>query len=167
MSASGAARRPISASSRCCASEWGMGKHKEMWRDKYRELAESWPEGLAPPEILAARVVYRGSQEHKATPSFAGGPALRSDASPCDPNLRTEEDRQAVEATLREAVRRGCVSTDVRGSYPRYAWGWFRGRLYKAMLINQESGWYKAWPIEPLEAPEDEQGRLAPEAWDG
>lgn len=33
-----------------------MGKHKAMWRDKYRELAESWPEGLAPPEALAARV---------------------------------------------------------------------------------------------------------------
>jgi hypothetical protein len=69
-----------------------------------------------------------------------------------------------VEAALREAVRRGRVSHDVRGGYPRYAWGWFRGRLYKAMLINQESGWYKAWPIEPLEALEDEQGRLAPEA---
>jgi hypothetical protein len=143
-----------------------MAKHKYMWRDKQRELAEEWPAGLPEPDVLARVICYKGSVEHKTSPSFAGIPARRTDASPCDPTLRTESDRQAVEETLRDAFLRGCVSTDVRNGFPRYAWGWFRGHLYKAMLINQESGWYKAWPIESIEAPEDPDGRLTREVWD-
>lgn len=143
-----------------------MTKHKFMWRDKHRELAETWPAGLPERELLAGSIHYKGSVEHKAYPSFAGPPALRSDASPCDPKIQADSDRQSVEVALRDAFLRGCVSADTRNGFPRYAWGWFRGRLYKAMLINQEAGWYKAWPIEELEAPEDPDGRLARERWD-
>ena len=142
-----------------------MSKHKYMWRDKQRELADAWPPGLLEPAALAHAISYKGSVEHKAYPSFAGAPGRRSDASPCDPTVQTESDRLAVERALQDAFVRGCISTDIRNGFPRYAWGWFRGRLYKAMLINQESGWYKAWPIEGIEAPEDPDGRLAREVW--
>jgi len=142
-----------------------MAKHKTMWRAKPRELADEWPAGLDTPDGLAERVSYRGSNEHKAYPSFAGPPAKRTDATPCDPSVQEEADRVAAERALRGAIRRGCVSFDVRGNFPRYVWGWFRGRLYKAMLINQESGWYKAWPIEAIETPDDPHGRLAEELW--
>ncbi|HSL06842.1 MAG TPA: hypothetical protein VK887_02590, partial [Pseudonocardiaceae bacterium] len=38
-------------------------------------------------EDVVARVTYVGSGEHKISPSFAGPPHLRADASKCDTSL--------------------------------------------------------------------------------
>lgn len=112
-------------------------------------------------EALAARVSYVGSGEHKVRPldpSFDFSPALRSDASRCDPGVTREQ----AQAALRQAVRLRCVSEDFVGDFPRYVWGWLDGRPHIARLDNQEQGAYKAWPIGREEFPMDRGGRLAP-----
>jgi hypothetical protein len=43
---------------------------------------------------------------------------------------------------------------------PRHVWGWLDGRLYEASLINRAQGWYKAWPLEEVERPRDDEQRL-------
>lgn len=73
-------------------------------------------------EALAARVSYVGSGEHKVRPldpSFDFSPALRSDASRCDPGVTREQ----AQAALRQAVRLRCVSEDFVGDFPRYVCG--------------------------------------------
>ena len=97
-------------------------------------------------ETLATRVSYAGSGEHTARPldpSFDFSPALRSDASRCDPRIT----RERAQAALRQAVRQRCVSEDFLGDFPRYIWGWLDGQPHVARLDNQEQGAYKAWPI--------------------
>jgi hypothetical protein len=39
-------------------------------------------------------------------------------------------------------------------------WGWLDNRLYEARHINGPQGTYKAYPLEELERPKDDQGRL-------
>ena len=56
-----------------------------------------------------------GSAEHKTYPSPAGPPALRSDATPCDPQISFEE----VEDALKEAIRRSCVSATFEQGFPK------------------------------------------------
>lgn len=69
---------------------------------------------------VADQVIYHGSTEHKAYPSRVGSPALRSDATPCDPDV----DWNDINASLSEGVRRGCVSQTMEQGFPRYVWGW-------------------------------------------
>lgn len=112
-------------------------------------------------EALAAQVSYAGSNEHKVRPidpSFDFSPALRSDASRCDPRITREQ----AQAALRRAVRLRCISEDFDGDFPRYVWGWLDGRPHVARLDNRERGAYKAWPIGREEFPSDRGGRLAP-----
>lgn len=139
-----------------------MAKLKYKWRDKKNYIAEKWPATLPEPAALAASVRYVGSSEHKDYPSFAGAPGLRSDAARCDPSIARED----AEAVLRAGIVRRCVCPDVEGGFPRYVWGWLRGKLYKARLINRGQGHYKAWEIEAIEMPEDPEGRLRQELWD-
>jgi hypothetical protein len=124
-------------------------------------LVESWPLDASPPEELAQRVTYVGSGEHKTRPvdaSYDFSPALRSDASRCDPSVTREQAEQA----LREAIRRQCVSSSFVGPFPQYVWGWFNGQPHVARLTNPERGAYKAWPISRSELPTDREHRLAP-----
>jgi len=58
---------------------------------------------------IARRVSYIGSPEHKDTPSFAGQPKPRADASICDRQLTQERDR--VTDWLRAAILRGAISS--------------------------------------------------------
>jgi hypothetical protein len=106
-------------------------------------------------------VTYVGSAEHKSYPSPAGHPALRSDASRCDPRYT---DFQTITEILREAIRRRCVSEIFEGEFPKYVWGWLDGQLYEARLINRMAGSYKAYPLEEIEKPTDDEGLLN---WEG
>jgi len=138
-------------------------KQKERYRRKTKGggLLADWKSSAAVLGALADAVSYAGSAEHKARPvheSFTVEPALRTDASRCDPTIPREE----AQVALREAVRRGCVSEDSDGRFPRYVWGWLRGSPHAARLDNRESGEYKAWPITVEELPLDRDGRLAP-----
>lgn len=138
-----------------------MTKQVYRYRRKKKDMIDEWPKELLPASTLTSRVRYVGSAEHKDYPSFAGDPGLRSDASRCSPDITREQ----AEEVLKKAIKRHCISPQVEGQFPRYAWGRLGGRLYQARLINREQGWYKAWPIEEIEAPEDEHGRLRSEEW--
>lgn len=122
------------------------------------EVICPWPDTLPPPEQVAQTVRYVGSSEHKDYESEAGPPALRSDAARCD----RQEYRDFAEITvvLQEAIRRCCTGAHFEGRFPRYVWGWLNDRLYEARLINRAQGWYKRWPIEEVERPRDDEGRL-------
>ncbi len=105
---------------------------------------------------VARRARYLGSAEHKAYPSSAGPPALRSDATPCDPDISCDDIRSA----LAEGIRRGCVSDAVEQGFPKYVWGWLHGDLYEARHINGPAGTYKGYKLLESEYPRDPMGRL-------
>lgn len=136
-------------------------KQEQRYRRKKKGagLISEWPPGIPEPAALADRAQYVGSNEHKARPldpSYHIEPALRSDASRCDPDIR----RQQAEAALREAIRTRVVSEQFEGQFPRYAWARLGDRPYMARLINREAGHYKAWPIEEHELPTDRDARV-------
>lgn len=124
-------------------------------RRKKRRAIGSWTssESIA---AIAGRVRYVGSAEHKGYPSPAGPPALRSDATPCDPNVSADE----AGAALAEGIRRGAVSAVTEQGFPKYVWGWLNGDLYEARHINGPAGTYKGYRIEDSERPLDPEGRL-------
>ena len=97
-----------------------------------------------------------GSQEHKSHPSPAGPPALRSDATPCDPEIKWDD----INTALREAIRRCCTSTVFEQGFPKYVWGWIDEDLYEARHINGPAGTYKGYRLEKVEYPRDREGRL-------
>lgn len=108
------------------------------------------------PAATADRARYVGSPEHKSHPSPAGPPALRSDATPCDPEIKQGD----VNATLQEAIRRQCTSAAFQQGFPKYVWGWLHGSLYEARHIGGEAGTYKGYRLEEAEHPRDAEGRL-------
>jgi hypothetical protein len=125
-------------------------------RPRHRVIAP-WPDDKPAPDEIAAAARYVGSAEHKSYPSPAGNPALRSDASRCDPRYA---DFELVTAVLREAIERRCVSAVFEGDFPKYVWGWLDGQLYEARHINGPQGTYKAYPLEEAEIPRDPEGLL-------
>ncbi len=120
-----------------------------------RRAIGPWNGGESPKET-ASKARYKGSQEHKAHPSPAGPPALRSDATPCDPAIQWGD----INAVLREAIRRGCTSTVFEQGFPKYVWGWIGEDLYEARRLNGPAGTYKGYRLEELEHPRDPEGRL-------
>lgn len=102
---------------------------------------------------LAEEVEYHGGGEHKSYPSPAGPPALRSDATPCDPGIDWVDIRNA----LAEGVRRGCISEATERGFPEYVWAWLDGELYEARHLNGFAGKYR---LEPPEYPRDPDRRL-------
>lgn len=105
---------------------------------------------------VARRARYVGSAEHKAYPSSAGPPALRSDATPCDPDISCDD----IHSALAEGIRRGCVRDAVEQGFPKYVWGWLHGDLYEARHINGPAGTYKGYKLLESEYPRDPMGRL-------
>lgn len=93
---------------------------------------------------LASRVQYIGSPEHKDFPSFAGIPRLKADASTCPREIR---DKEMVEDWLRSAIRRGAVSKNFTGDFPRYVWYKSGDTVFEARLVNQGDGSYKGYPL--------------------
>lgn len=94
---------------------------------------------------VASRVRYVGSAEHKSYPLFAGGPALRSDASRCPPRF---DDPDMLTGWLRTAIRGGQCGGAWSGVYPRYVWYRDGEECYEGRLVNQEAGWYKGYPTD-------------------
>lgn len=107
-------------------------------------------------ESVASKARYVGSAEHKGYPSAAGPPALRSDATPCDPDISVAD----IGSALAEGIRRGCVSAASEQGFPKFVWGWLGGDLYEARHINGPAGTYKGYRIEESERPLDRDGRL-------
>lgn len=105
---------------------------------------------------IASKAKYVGSAEHKSYPSPAGSPALRTDATPCNPDVSYGE----IQKALQEAISRGCVSSTIEQGYPKYAWGWINEELYEARHINGPAGTYKGYRIDDTERPKDPEGRL-------
>lgn len=106
---------------------------------------------------LAERAEYQGSSEHKSYPIPAGPPALRSDATPCDPHISGAE----IKTALAEGIRRGCISEMIEQEFPKYVWGWVGDDLYEARHLNGFAGKYKGYRLEPPEYPRDPDNRLA------
>lgn len=102
---------------------------------------------------MARAVSYVGSPEHKDTPSFAGHPRPRADASICDRALAL--DRIAVEEWLRRAILAANYSEFFEGDFPRYVWHLDEQSCitYEARLVNREQGCYKGYPLNTSEAP--------------
>lgn len=55
---------------------------------------------------------------------------------------------------LRDAVRECCLTADMDGDFPRYAWRRVDGQVYEARLSNAGLGQYKGYPIQDHEAPD-------------
>ena len=111
----------------------------------------------------AGEAVYVGSAEHKhyVNPVADEPPHPRpeSDASRCDEHPKDEWPR--FTDSLRAAIRAGCVASADAGDWPRYVWGWHRGRLFQARHRTDPPGnRYKGWWIEPEERPKDPDRRL-------
>ncbi len=141
-------------------------KRRYRRRTKGGGLIAEWPAGAPQPSVLAHRVSYVGSAEHKSRPvhpSYGFQPALRSDASRCDPDI----DPATAQIALVQAVQRVCVSQAFEGEFPRYVWGRIGGVPHVARLTNSDRGEYKGWPIEEHELPTDRQGLLSIDAWEG
>jgi hypothetical protein len=102
-------------------------------------------------DAVASAARYCGSPEHKDTPSFAGQPKPRADASICDRSFAS--DRGRPQAWLTAAIRRGIVSEDWEGDFPRYVWYKEEATVYEARLVNRTQGWYKGFPLKPEEWP--------------
>lgn len=102
-------------------------------------------------EAVASAASYIGSPEHKDTPSFAGQPRPRGDASICDRSLR--RDRERVQGWLAAAIRRGAVSEHWEGEFPRYVWFKEGETVYEGRLVNPTQGLYKGYPLMLAEWP--------------
>jgi len=129
-------------------------------RHRRRKIGD-WPEEMEAPEVVAEKVRYVGSAEHKSHPSEAGGPALRSDATPCEPHLTKDLDGNTD--ALQEGIVRRRTSAVFEGGFPKYVWTWLDGDLYEARHINGPQGTYKGYKLEPTEYPLDPDNRLGSE----
>jgi hypothetical protein len=101
-------------------------------------------------EVLADRVSYVLTPEHKDYLTAAGPGKLRSDASACPRDL----DFGKVAEWLKKAVQARQVSADFEGDFPRYVWTRAEGRSYEARLSNSGLGAYKGYPIHDHESPD-------------
>jgi hypothetical protein len=95
---------------------------------------------------------YVGSVEHKKSPSFAGQPRPRADASICPDYLAKKQGK--VTGWLKEAIRKGSVSNWWEGNFPRYVWYKSENTVFEARLINKVNGEYKGWPLNHNEWPD-------------
>ncbi len=118
-------------------------------RHRPRKLDRLVPGSPIDLAAMAEKVGYVISPEHKDYLTSAGPGRLRSDASACPRGLDFDD----VLEWLRDAVRECCVSADMEGEFPRYAWRRVEGRVYEARLSNAGLGQYKGYPIQDYEAP--------------
>lgn len=109
---------------------------------------------------LARRANYVGSPEHKSSPSFAGQPKPRGDASLCDRSLNQAQPK--VTRWLRRALGNGMVGAPWEGDFPRYVWHQEGEVVFEGRLTNREAGEYKGYPLQPDEWPEGMGGSERP-----
>lgn len=99
---------------------------------------------------LAERVRYEGSPEHTDFPKFGMQPRLRADASCCP---RTIRELNQVNRMLRTAIRKGAISAQWDGGFPRYVWHKQDDTVFEARLVNRGLGSYKGYPLGSKEWP--------------
>lgn len=100
----------------------------------------------------AAAARYEGSPYHRPAASGQSVASRRYPAaSKCDPKWT----RESATDALREGIRLGLVSVDAewRGIFPRYVWYVDGAVAYQAMLHNEVSGAYHAFPLNREEWP--------------
>lgn len=99
--------------------------------------------------ILAERVTYGGNPEHKIDPGDFGltPPAIPwADKSKCD-SVGVLDSHTALRL-LREGVRRGLVSKQVRGDFPQTVWSVTDcGAPVEGQLENQHKRVYHGYPM--------------------
>ncbi len=122
--------------------------------------------GLPPSDVpelgvIADRVRYVPSGEHKNYPSEAGAWTIghKVDKAKCDRFVATEWEQ--IRRVLQDAIRRGCIDVEFRGTFPARAWAYINDTLHEARLSNEMSGAYHGFPLEYAEHfPEDPEGLL-------
>lgn len=111
---------------------------------------------------VASEAEYVGAAEHKTQANPLGEPPrprAESDGSRCD-EYPPEEWPRFTES-LRAAIAAGCVAGCDVGDWPRYVWGWHKGRLFQARhRTDAPRNRYKGWWIEPEERPKDPEKKL-------
>lgn len=99
--------------------------------------------------VLAGRVTYGGNPEHKRKPGDFGltpPAAPRANKSLCDA-VGVFDLRKAL-CLLREGVKRGLVSEQVRGEFPQNVWAVTdRGDPVEGQLENRIQGIYHGYPM--------------------
>lgn len=100
-------------------------------------------------DYLAAVVRYGGNPEHKRNPGNFG---LSPPSQPkVDKTLCDEAgifDRATAERLLKEGLRRGVVSTQVRDQWPQNVWAVFNNDVVlEAELENRGAGTYHGYPM--------------------
>lgn len=113
-------------------------KSKLDWSDEQRNWA-------------AARVTYRGSPEHKTSPSPAGAFHPRAGNSLCPPALA--DARGELTQWLRAAISDGLAGAPLLNGFPRHAWARQGEQWFEARLTNEGNGEYKGWPVDEDELP--------------
>jgi hypothetical protein len=97
----------------------------------------------------ARDVRYGGNPEHKNNPGDFGLPRLtspRADKTLCD--LAGAFSRQQALDLLRQGIRRGLVSEQIRNGYPQNVWAITEdGIPLEAQLENRENGTYHGYPM--------------------
>lgn len=101
---------------------------------------------------VAGGARYVGSPEHKDTPSFAGRPRPRADATICDSQFADMQEE--LTEWIRTNIRAGNVGEPWEGRFPRYVWCSRNGEVYEGRLINRGNGDYKGYKLAPDEWPE-------------
>jgi hypothetical protein len=119
------------------------------YRPQKRSIVPA-PEGCDP-VIAAGSASYVGSPEHKDTPSFAGHPRPRADATICDRSFVSRLDE--INRWLRDAIRKGKTGAWT-GDFPRYAWHREGDTVFEARLVNEISGDYKGYALKREEWPD-------------
>ncbi len=98
---------------------------------------------------LAEKVSYRGNPEHKRNPGDFGltpPSAPRADKTLCD--LAGVLSRAEALSLLRDGIRRGLISAQLRGAFPQNVWSVTSDQLpFEAQLDNQETGSYHGYPM--------------------
>ena len=93
-----------------------------------------------------------GSPEHKDSPSFAGHPRPRADATICDRSFVSRLDE--INVWLKAAILTGKTGA-WSGDFPRYAWHKEGDTVFEARLVNAGNGEYKGYELKREEWPRD------------
>lgn len=145
---------------RCCADVMqSEPRHRRRYHEpvrtprRKRPLPRKFAVDVAQEHLdrCATRASYVGSPEHKSSPSFAGPPKLRSDASKCPTHLR---DANEITGWIANAIQQGQVSEDPSlDGFPRYVWAYEQDTWFEARLVNETQGTYKGYPLSGDQVP--------------
>ena len=113
-----------------------------------RKLA---PKGLIPQttlDKLAEEAEYRGNPLHKRSPGgfdLDSRPAARPGRTLCDPaGVEKQED---AEKLLREGLRRGAVSDNFIGEWPKQVWAVTEDGMVLEAQYGNVGGKYHGYPV--------------------